>query len=149
MKISFSKYILIFLFLYSCVTIDEVHGINNLKKQSESLQLNITNSNDVLDLIGPPQNIGIKNENIWYYHEVHRSRNIYGDRIITSSNVLKLEFNELGILKDIIFLDKNALSKNNPIEDTTLSLAKDTNFLSSFLASMRQRAKNYGKTNEQ
>ena len=67
MKISFYKYILLFLFLYSCHTIDELHGIDNLKIQSESFKVNTTNSNDVLNLIGPPQSIGLKNENIWYY----------------------------------------------------------------------------------
>ncbi|MEY4342975.1 MAG: hypothetical protein RL736_771 [Pseudomonadota bacterium] len=149
MKISFSKYILIFLLLYSCTTIDELHGIDNLKIKSESLQINITNSNDVFNLIGPPQNIGIKNENIWYYHEVHQTRNKYGDKIITDNNTLRLEFDDLGVLRKLNFLDKNTLSKNPFNEDQTLSLGKDTSFLSSFLASMRQRAKNYGKTNEQ
>ena len=149
MKISFSKYILIFLLLYSCTTIDELHGIDNLKIKSESLQINITNSNDVFNLIGPPQNIGLKNENIWYYHEVHQTRNKYGDKIITDNNTLRLEFDDLGVLRKLNFLDKNSLSKNPFNEDQTLSLGKDTSFLSSFLASMRQRAKNYGKTNEQ
>ena len=149
MKISFSKYILIFLLLYSCTTIDELHGIDNLKIKSESLQINITNSNDVFNLIGPPQNIGLKNENIWYYHEVHQTRNKYGDKIITDNNTLRLEFDDLGVLRKLNFLDKNTLSKNPFNEDQTLSLGKDTSFLSSFLASMRQRAKNYGKTNEQ
>ena len=149
MKFSFSKYILIFVLLYSCTTIDELHGIDNLKIKSESLQINITNSNDVFNLIGPPQNIGIKNENIWYYHEVHQTRNKYGDKIITDNNTLRLEFDDLGVLRKLNFLDKNTLSKNPFNEDQTLSLGKDTSFLSSFLASMRQRAKNYGKTNEQ
>jgi len=149
MKISFSKYILIFLLLYSCTTIDELHGIDNLKIKSESLQINTTNSNDVFNLIGPPQNIGLKNENIWYYHEVHQTRNKYGDKIITDNNTLRLEFDDLGVLRKLNFLDKNTLSKNPFNEDQTLSLGKDTSFLSSFLASMRQRAKNYGKTNEQ
>jgi len=149
MKISFSKYILIFLLLYSCTTIDELHGIDNLKIKSESLQINITNSNDVFNLVGPPQNIGLKNENIWYYHEVHQTRNKYGDKIITDNNTLRLEFDDLGVLRKLNFLDKNTLSKNPFNEDQTLSLGKDTSFLSSFLASMRQRAKNYGKTNEQ
>jgi outer membrane protein assembly factor BamE (lipoprotein component of BamABCDE complex) len=149
MKISLYKYILIFTLLYSCTTIDELHGIDNLKIKSESLQINITNSNDVFNLIGPPQNIGLKNENIWYYHEVHQTRNKYGDKIITDNNTLRLEFDDLGVLRKLNFLDKNSLSKNPFNEDQTLSLGKDTSFLSSFLASMRQRAKNYGKTNEQ
>jgi outer membrane protein assembly factor BamE (lipoprotein component of BamABCDE complex) len=149
MKFSFSKYILIFLLLYSCTTIDELHGIDNLKIKSESLQINTTNSNDVFNLIGPPQNIGLKNENIWYYHEVHQTRNKYGDKIITDNNTLRLEFDDLGVLRKLNFLDKNTLSKNPFNEDQTLSLGKDTSFLSSFLASMKQRAKNYGKTNEQ
>ncbi len=148
MRIYFYKYILVFFFIFSCTTIDELHGIDNLKIKSESLQVNNTNTNDVLNLIGPPQNIGINNNNIWFYHEVHQTRNKYGTKIITDNNTLRLEFNDLGILKKVDFLDKKSLSKNPFDEASTISLGKDTSFLSSFLASMRQRAKNFGKTND-
>ena len=148
MRIYFYKYILVFFFILSCTTIDELHGIDNLKIKSESLQVDNTNTNDVLNLIGPPQNIGINNNNIWFYHEVHQTRNKYGTKIITDNNTLRLEFNDLGILKKIDFLDKKSLSKNPFDEASTISLGKDTSFLSSFLASMRQRAKNFGKTND-
>ncbi len=148
MRIYFYKYILVFFFIFSCTTIDELHGIDNLKIKSESLQVNNTNTNDVLNLIGPPQNIGINNNNIWFYHEVHQTRNKYGTKIITDNNTLRLEFNDLGILKKVDFLDKKSLSKNPFDEASTISLGKDSSFLSSFLASMRQRAKNFGKTND-
>ena len=148
MRIYFYKYILVFFFIFSCTTIDELHGIDNLKIKSESLQVNNTNTNDVLNLIGPPQNIGINNNNIWFYHEVHQTRNKYGTKIITDNNTLRLEFSDLGILKKVDFLDKKSLSKNPFDEASTISLGKDTSFLSSFLASMRQRAKNFGKTND-
>ena len=147
MRIYFYKYILVFFFIFSCTTIDELHGIDNLKIKSESLQVDNTNTNDVLNLIGPPQNIGINN-NIWFYHEVHQTRNKYGTKIITDNNTLRLEFNDLGILKKVDFLDKKSLSKNPFDEASTVSLGKDSSFLSSFLASMRQRAKNFGKTND-
>ena len=148
MRIYFYKYILVFFFILSCTTIDELHGIDNLKIKSESLQVDNTNTNDVLNLIGPPQNIGINNNNIWFYHEVHQTRNKYGTKIITDNNTLRLEFNDLGILKKVDFLDKKSLSKNPFDEASTISLGKDSSFLSSFLASMRQRAKNFGKTND-
>jgi len=125
-----------------------LHGIDNLKIKSESLQVDNTNTNDVLNLIGPPQNIGINNNNIWFYHEVHQTRNKYGTKIITDNNTLRLEFSDLGILKKVDFLDKKSLSKNPFDEASTISLGKDSSFLSSFLASMRQRAKNFGKTND-
>ena len=148
MRIYFYKYILVFFFIFSCTTIDELHGIDNLKIKSESLQVDNTNTNDVLNLIGPPQNIGINNNNIWFYHEVHQTRNKYGTKIITDNNTLRLEFNDLGIFKKVDFLDKKNLSKNPFDEASTISLGKDSSFLSSFLASMRQRAKNFGKTND-
>ena len=148
MRIYFYKYILVFFFIFSCTTIDELHGIDNLKIKSESLQVDNTNTNDVLNLIGPPQNIGINNNNIWFYHEVHQTRNKYGTKIITDNNTLRLEFNDLGILKKVDFLDKKSLSKNPFDEASTISLGKDSSFLLSFLASMRQRAKNFGKTND-
>ncbi len=65
-----------------------------------------------------------------------------------SSNTLRLEFDDLGVLKKINFLDKNTLSKNPFDESSTISLGKDSSFLSSFLASIRQRAKNFGKAND-
>jgi outer membrane protein assembly factor BamE (lipoprotein component of BamABCDE complex) len=148
MRINFYKYILVFFFIFSCTTIDELHGIDNLKIKSESLQVDNTNTNDVLNLIGPPQNIGINNNNIWFYHEVHQTRNKYGTKIITDNNTLRLEFSDLGILKKVDFLDKKSLSKNPFDEASTISLGKDSSFLSSFLASRRQRAKNFGKTND-
>ena len=148
MRFSFYKYILVFFFIFSCTTIDELHGIDNLKIKSESLQVDNTNTNDVLNLIGPPQNIGINNNNIWFYHEVHQTRNKYGTKIITDNNTLRLEFSDLGILKKVDFLDKKSLSKNPFDEASTISLGKDSSFLSSFLASMRQRAKNFGKNND-
>ena len=148
MRFYFYKYILVFFFIFSCTTIDELHGIDNLKIKSESLQENTTNSNDVLNLIGPPQNIGLTNNNIWFYHEVRQTRNKYGTKIITDNNTLRLEFNDLGILKKINFLDKNTLSKNPFDESSTISLGKESTFLTSFLASMRQRAKNYGKSDD-
>ena len=148
MRIYFYKYILVFFFIFSCTTIDELHGIDNLKIKSESLQVDNTNTNDVLNLIGPPQNIGINNNNIWFYHEVHQTRNKYGTKIITDNNTLRLEFSDLGILKKVDFLDKKHLSKNPFDEASTISLGKDSSFLSSFLASMRQRAKNLGKTDD-
>jgi outer membrane protein assembly factor BamE (lipoprotein component of BamABCDE complex) len=149
MRFSFYKYILVFFFLFSCTTIDELHGIDNLKIKSESLEVNTNNTNDVLNLIGPPQNIGLTNNNIWFYHEVRQTRNKYGTKVITDNNTLRLEFDDLGVLKKINFLDKNTLTKNPFDESTTISLGKDSDFLSSFLASMRQRAKNFGKSNEQ
>ncbi len=148
MRFYFYKYILVFFFIFSCTTIDELHGIDNLKIKSESLQENTTNSNDVLNLIGPPQNIGLTNNNIWFYHEVRQTRNKYGTKIITDNNTLRLEFNDLGILKKINFLDKNTLSKNPFDESSTISLGKESTFLTSFLASMRQRAKNFGKSDD-
>ena len=148
MRFYFYKYIVVFFFIVSCTTIEELHGSANLKIKSESLQVDITNTNDVLNLIGPPQNIGLSNNNIWFYHEVRQTKNIYGTKVIADSNVLRLEFDDLGILKKINFLDKNILSKNPFDESKTISLAKDSNFLSGFLASMRQRAKNFGKIND-
>ena len=148
MRFSFYKYILVFFFIVSCTTIEELHGSPNLKIKLESLQVDVTNTNDVLNLIGPPQNIGLSNNNIWFYHEVRQTKNIYGTKVIADSNVLRLEFDDLGVLKKINLLDKNTLSKNPFDESSTISLAKDSNFLSGFLASMRQRAKNFGKIND-
>jgi len=149
MKFYFYKYIVLFFFLFGCAKIDELHGVNNLKIKSETLQLDISNVNDALNIIGPPQSIGMKDNNIWFYFEVHQTVDKYGNKMITDNNTLKLEFDDLGILKKINFLDKSYLSKNMFDENETISLGKNSSFLTSFFASIRQRAKNFGKLNEQ
>jgi len=148
MKIIY-KALLLIVALSSCIKINELHGIDNLKNKANNLVINKSNSNDVLNIIGPPQHKDVLNKNIWIYIEVRHTQNKLGSKEIMENNTLKIEFDDLGVLKEGAFFDKNDLNKINFDENATQSLGKSQNFLSSFLASIRERAKNFGKTSEQ
>jgi len=143
------KALLLIIALSSCTKINELHGIDNLKNKANNLVINQSNSNDVLNVIGPPQHKDVVNKNIWFYNEVRHTQTKLGSKEILENNILKIEFDDLGILKELTFLDKNDLNKVTFDKNVTQSLGKSQNFLSSFLASIRERAKNFGKTSEQ
>jgi len=143
------KALLLIIALSSCTKINELHGIDNLKNKANNLVINQSNINDVLNVIGPPQHKDIANKNIWFYNEVRHTQNKLGRKEILENNTLKIEFDDLGVLKELFFLDKNDLNKVIFDKNVTQSFGKSENFLSGFLASMRERAKNFGKTSEQ
>ena len=143
------KALLLIIALSSCTKIIELHGIDNLKNKANNLVINQSNSNDVLNVIGPPQHKDVVNKNIWFYNEVRHTQTKLGSKEIVENNILKIEFDDLGILKELTFLDKNDLNKVSFDKNATQSLGKSQNFLSSFLAGIRERAKKFGKTSEQ
>jgi len=148
MKLVF-KALLLIIALSSCTKINELHGIDNLKNKANNLVINESNSNDVLNVIGPPQHKDLLNKNIWFYNEVRHTQSKLGSKEIIENNTLKIEFDDLGVLKELTFLDKNDLNKVIFDKNATQSLGKSQSFLLGLLAGIRERAKNFGKTSEQ
>jgi len=145
----FCKALVLIIILSGCAKISELHGIDNLKNKAKNIVINQSNSNDVLNIIGPSQHKDIVNKNIWFYNEIRHTQTKFGSKEILESNTLKIEFDDLGVVKELTFLDKNDLNKLNFDKIITQSLGKSQDFLSAFLASMRERARNFGKTSEQ
>jgi|TARA_B110000444_G_C18389393_1_gene388529 outer membrane protein assembly factor BamE (lipoprotein component of BamABCDE complex) len=90
------------------------HGIVFLKNRSEKLKINISNTNDVLQIIGQPHTTSINNEDEWIYIERVLIKGEYhklGQNILKSNNVLVLNFDKYGILKNKTFLNKDDKNK--------------------------------------
>jgi outer membrane protein assembly factor BamE (lipoprotein component of BamABCDE complex) len=90
------------------------HGIVFLKNRSEKLKINISNTNDVLQIIGQPHTTSINNEDEWIYIERVLIKGEYhklGQNILKSNNVLVLHFDKYGILKNKTFLNKDDKNK--------------------------------------
>jgi len=137
-----NKLILFFFLLASCKTIDNLHGVDNLKIKVKDFTVKVTNENDVLTLLGSNNLVSSSNKKIWLYSETRHTRTILGKSLITQNDIVRLEFDDLGILAAIDFLDKNDLKKFQFDKEITSSLAKQKDFISNFLASMRLRSKN-------
>ena len=74
--------ILILFFITSCTTNKVInnHGISSLDKKSESLFINTSNTNDILNIMGPPSTRSTFDQNVW----------IYIERTKTSTTIFKL-----------------------------------------------------------
>ena len=134
-------------FLLGCQlnTSKNKHGIVFLENRSEKLIVNKTNENDVIRIVGHPHTKSIKNEANWIYiervFEKGKFHNL-GRNVLIVNNVLVLNFDKYGILKNKKFLNKNDLNKLSFSEQiTTNDLAKKS-FVEKFLNSIK--AKIYG-----
>ena len=122
------------------------HGIVYLKNRSETLKINYSNTNDVIKIIGLPHSKSIDNENYWIYIERVLTKGEYhklGRNVLKENNVLVLQFDKYGVLKNKDFLDKNDLKKLNLSEKSTENKLTRKSFVEELLTSIR--SKMYGQ----
>ncbi len=118
------------------------HGIVFLKNRSEKLELNKSNKNDVIRIIGQPHTKSINNNNDWIYIERVLTKGEYhklGQNILKSNNVLVLSFNKYGILEKKIFLDKNDKKRLKFSNRETQNELTQKSFVEKLLTSIREK----------
>jgi outer membrane protein assembly factor BamE (lipoprotein component of BamABCDE complex) len=136
--------ILILLLLSNCQrnAVINTHGIAFLDKKHKNLIINETNRNDVKKIIGHPSTVSTFDNSIWIYIERTRTKGKllnFGQNITNKNNVLVLEFNEYGILKQKDFYNLDQRNKINFTKITTGTIIREKNFVYSFLSSLRQK----------
>ena len=147
LSIMFKKKILIFLslvFLVSCQNnkVIQTHGIAYLDKREKLITVNKTNKNDVIAILGKPATRGMTNENLWIYIERTKTKGKLlklGKNYLTKNNVLVVEFNKYGIVRSKKFYDIDNMKKIEFAKTITENEVKKTNFIYSFLSSIRQK----------
>tara|TARA_B100000941_G_scaffold169471_1_gene120723 strand:- start:58 stop:522 length:465 start_codon:yes stop_codon:yes gene_type:complete len=118
------------------------HGIVYLKNRSDKLQINSTNKNDVIQIIGQPHSKSINNENEWFYIERILTKGEYhklGQNILKENNILVLNFDKYGVLQNKTFLDKNSKNKILFSEKETTNELTQKSFIERFLSSVRTK----------
>ncbi len=118
------------------------HGVHFLDKKQEYLVLNSTNKNDILNKLGPPSTESTFDNDIWIYierKETKTSITTLGRRKLTVNNVLILEINDMGILIDKKFLNKDDMQQVNFSKNKTGVISSKDSFVYEFLTSLRQK----------
>ena len=142
----FKIFILLFLsvILFNCQNnkVVKSHGIIFLEKREKLIEANISNKNDVINILGEPHVKSIKDNDTWFYIErtktkggIHR----LGNDIFLNNNVLVVKFNNLGILEEKLFYDKNKMNDHNFSKEVTDNVVTRGTFLDSFLSSLRNK----------
>ena len=120
----------------------KTHGIAYLEKREKLIQINISNKNDTIFVLGQPSTRGMTDDNLWIYIERTRTKGKLlklGRNYLKKNNVLILEFDKFGILKKKEFYDKNDMNKINFAKVITKNDIRKENFIYSFLSSIRQK----------
>ena len=136
--------LLTFIFILSCTTNKVVkhHGVHFLDKKHQKLEIKISNKNDIIKLLGEPSTKSNFDNDVWIYIERKISTgSIFklGKEKLITNNVLVLEIDDLGLLADIKFYDKNTMNDIEFVSTSTDSAYKKRSFVYDFLSSMRQK----------
>ena len=140
-------FLFLFIFLVNCQfkEASNTHGILFLENRTNKLIINKTNKNDVINIIGQPHTKSIDNDNEWIYIERTFNKGEYhklGQHILKSNNVLFLEFNKYGILKNKKLFKKEDLKKLSFSKSSTENDLSKRSFVEKLFSSLK--AKMYG-----
>ena len=134
----------IIIFLTNCQRnqVLKSHGISFLDKRQESLVVNKMNKNDVQLLLGAPSTVGVFDNTVWIYIERTKTKGKllnFGKNITLKNNVLVLKFDNRGLLYEKKLYNKKSIKKIDFSKEEEKGLSRETSFIKSFLASVRQK----------
>ena len=120
----------------------KTHGIIYLENRSQKVIINKSNKNDIIRIFGQPQATSQNEEDTWIYFERILTKGKYhklGRHVVKENNVLVLEFNKFGIIKNKKLYTKEDINKIAFLEKKTENKLSQKSFVESFLQSVRQK----------
>ena len=137
-------FIIAFIFILSCSTnkVKNNHGVLLLSNKFNKIVVEKSNSNDILNLLGPPSTKSSFDTNIWIYIERKKTnQSIFklGKQKIEKNNVLVLELDNKGILaiKKLYKLDD--MNDYKFVEKATQKDFSQNSFVYGVLSSLRDK----------
>ena len=140
------KYLLtlIFILTLNCSgnKVSNYHGSKLLSSKYNMIEVNVTNKNDLIKIIGPPSTISDFNKNLWFYFErlkTNQSLVKLGTQKIKKNNILIVELNNKGILKSKRILDLDDMNDVEYIKIVTTKEFKNDNLIYGIFSSLREK----------
>ena len=135
-------FIVIFIINCSGNKVSNYHGIKKLDLKYEKIEVNRTNKNDLIRLIGPPSTISDFDKNKWLYIErlkTNQSLIKLGSQKIRRNNILIVELDNAGIIKNKKLININDMNDIDYLKETTEKDFKNNNFIYGVLTSLREK----------
>ena len=132
------------LFTLSC-SLNKVknnHGVLSLENKINKIKINESNTNDIVNIFGPPSTKSTFDNNIWIYIERKKSnRSIFalGTKKTVKNNVAVLEINSKGLLKSKKIYDLEKMNKYKFSENTTENEYEKNSYIYGVLTSLREK----------
>jgi len=118
------------------------HGVPLLEKKQKKLIINKSNKNDITKTLGIPSTTSKFDNDVWIYIERKQTqskiRNL-GKMKIFKNDVLVLEIDNYGILKNKEFYNMKDMKKLKKSENQTETGFTKKSFIYNFMSSMRQK----------
>ena len=137
--------IFIFIFTINCSgnKVSNYHGTKFLEVKYKEIEINVTNKNDLLKIIGPPSTVSDFDENKWFYFErlkTNQSLIKLGNQVIKKNNILVVELNNKGILKNKYLFDLNNMNDVKYLKNvTSKEFEQDKSIVSGVFTSFREK----------
>ncbi len=135
---------MIFIITINCSgnKVSNFHGTKSLESKFDKIQINMTNKNDLIDLIGYPSTISDFNKNKWFYVErkkTNQSLFKFGAQKIIKNNILIVEIDSSGILKDKKLLDLDDMNDIKYLKKTTAKDFQNKDLIYGVFSSLREK----------
>ena len=140
-KLVYTIFIILIATSCSLKPVDKYHGVAFLEKKQEKLSINKSNKNDIIKILGAPSTESILEDDLWIYIENRKSKSSLlklGKEIVLTNNVLVLEIDNKGILKNKKFYNIDDQNELNFNKDETEMSDKDS-FVYGVISSLRQK----------
>ena len=130
------------------------HGSKALESKSKKIEIQKTNKNDVLSLMGKPSSVSLFDKNLWFYLEREKiTQSVFklGKTKIVKNNILEISFDNKGLVKSMKMHQIDKMNDLKIEQARTNKTYSDTSYISKVLNSIKQKAntskQNRKKTN--
>ena len=146
-KISYLIFVILIATSCSMKPVDNFHGVSSLEKKQTKLSINKSNKNDIIKILGAPSTKSIFDTDVWIYIENRKTKSSLlklGKNLILTNNVLVLEIDNKGILKDKKFYNVDDGNEIKFSKEETKMSDRDS-FLYGVFSSLGQKINNSKK----
>ena len=122
--------------------VDKHHGVPFLEEKQKLLVVNETNKNEIRKILGSPSTTSKFDNDVWIYIErklTQTELKNLGRMKINKNDVLVLEIDSKGVLKNKSFYNKDDMENIQIAEATTQDGFRKKSFIYDFMSSMRQK----------
>ena len=136
--------LLLFFFTLSC-SLNKVknnHGVISLKDKFNKINVNKSNTNDLINILGPPSTKSSFDNNVWIYIERKKTNSSIfklGNQKTEKNNVVVLEINNSGLLHKKELFDLNDMNKYKFTEKNTTKNYDKNSYIYGVLSSLREK----------
>ena len=118
------------------------HGVYNLKKKNDKLEILTSNVNDVVSELGLPSTKSTFDNDVWIYLERKTTSSelkSLGKKRLLVNDVLILEFNTQGMLVEKNFLSKEDMNNLKIVDNNDILLSKKNSYINTIISNLKQK----------